>query len=386
MRRPVTWLLVAGGLMAVLAVFSLRLETGFTGVSTLPDDVRSKQAFEILEQDFGLGGLNDPIEIVIDGRIIPEVRSAVDSLTISLAADERFGSPSPLEVNTAGDLALLSVPLTGDFQSEASHTAVESLRNDVVPAAFAGTDTRVLVGGSSAFEVDFLEDVRVFTPIVFAFVLGLSFLLLTLVFRSVVVPIKAIVLNLLSVGATYGAVVLAFQSGVGPAWLKDALPFIQVESIEAWVPLFLFAVLFGLSMDYHVFLLTRIREHFDETGDNARSVAHGLRTTGAIITGAALIMVAVFSGFALGELSSLQQMGFGLGVAVFLDATVVRSILVPATMKLLGRYNWYLPRWLDWLPRVDVEGVGRRAREALAPRPGQPMPEAVGASVKSAAR
>jgi RND superfamily putative drug exporter len=176
----------------------------------------------------------------------------------------------------------------------------------------------------------------------------MSFLLLTIVFRSIVVPIKAIIMNLLSVGAAYGIVVLVNQKGVG----AKLLGFQQVEAIEAWLPLFLFSVLFGLSMDYHVFLLSRIRERFDRTHDNAESVAYGLRKTGKLITGAALIMVAVFGGFATGELVMMQQMGFGLAVAVLLDATLVRSVLVPATMKLLGERNWYLPSWLEWLPKI----------------------------------
>ena len=183
--------------------------------------------------------------------------------------------------------------------------------------------------------------------------------MLTVVFRSIVLPVKAILLNLLSVGAAYGMVVIFFQAGTGPGFVKDiagALGFIQVEFIEVWLPLFLFSVLFGLSMDYHVFLLTRIREHFDRTGDNAEAVAHGLRTTGAIITGAVLIMVAVFGGFASGDLVPLQQMSFGLAVAVFLDATIVRSILVPGAMRLMGECNWYLPKWLNWLPEIEIEG------------------------------
>lgn len=357
MARPVLWLVVGAGFMLLLATSALRIETGFSGVSTLPDDVESKQAFEILEQEFGLGGV-DPVEIVIDGPVTEQVELALDALTASLDGDPRLGSPAPLEVNSAGDLALLSVPLSGDPESEDSRAAVETLRAETIPMAFAGTDTDVLVGGTTAFEVDFEEDVAVFTPLIFAFVLGFSFVLLTVVFRSVVLPIKAILLNLLSVGATYGALVLAFQPGEGPGWIRSMLGFEQAETIEAWVPLFLFAVLFGLSMDYHVFMLTRIREHFDRTGDNAAAVAHGLRTTGSIITGAALIMVAVFIGFALGDLVALQQMGFGLAVAVFLDATIVRTILVPASMRLLGAYNWYLPKWLEWLPRLEVERTG----------------------------
>ena len=356
MARPIVWLAVGAGLMLFLGSFALRMDTGFSGASTLPERLESRQAFDILVADFGLGGATDPVEIVADGPIDGEVEAAFANLAGVLAADPLFGPPNPLVVNDAGDLALLSVPLTQDFQSEASTNAVEDLRATAVPAAFSGTNVEVLVGGFSAFNVDFFSDVATFTPIVFIFVLGLSFLLLTVVFRSIVLPVKAIILNLLSVAAAYGMVTLFFQQGVGPDWLKNIFGFQQVESIEAWLPLFLFAVLFGLSMDYHVFLLTRIREHFDRTDDNALSVAHGLRTTGAIITGAALIMVAVFGGFAAGELVPLQQMGFGLAVAVFLDATVVRSILVPSSMRLLGEWNWYLPTWLEWLPKVDIEG------------------------------
>jgi RND superfamily putative drug exporter len=173
------------------------------------------------------------------------------------------------------------------------------------------------------------------------------------VFRSIVVPFKAIVLNLLSVGATYGILVLVFQKG----WLTDAVGLQESPIIEAWIPLFLFSILFGLSMDYHVFLLSRIRERFDQTQDNTGSVAFGIRSTGRLITGAALIMVAVFWGFAAGDMVGLQQMGFGLGVAVLLDATIVRVILVPASMKLLGGWNWYLPHWLNWLPDLRMEPV-----------------------------
>jgi len=356
MGRPVVWLIGGIALMGVLAVFFASMATGFSGVTTLPDDLDSKQAFVVLRDDFFLGGATDPAEIVIVGPITPDVEAALTTLQATMATDEIFGIPASLEVNEAGDVALLSVPLTDDFSSEAGTRAIEELRSNLVPAAFSGTEVEVLVGGASAFNVDFFDDVSTYTPLVFVWVLGLSFLLLTVVFRSVVLPVKAILLNLLSVAAAYGAVVLAFQDGVGPSWVKNIFGFQQVEAIEAWLPLFLFAVLFGLSMDYHVFLLTRIRERYDKTGDNQESVAYGLRTTGAIITGAALIMVAVFGGFAAGDLIPLQQMGFGLAVAVFLDATVVRSILVPAAMRLLGSINWYLPNWLEWLPKIDIEG------------------------------
>jgi putative drug exporter of the RND superfamily len=226
---------------------------------------------------------------------------------------------------------------------------------------------KVLVGGETAYNLDYLDQTRRYTPIVFLFVLALSFVLLAVAFRSLVIAAKAILMNLLSVGAAFGLVVLFFQRGVGPELFKDIagwLGFGQVESIEVGLPLFIFAILFGLSMDYHVFLLSRIRERFDHTGNNTEAIGHGLRTTGALITGAAGIMVAVFGGFAAGPLVGLQQMGFGLAVSVALDATIVRSMLVPATMTLLGNRNWYLPSWLRWLPEVHIEGGG--ASEVIA--------------------
>jgi RND superfamily putative drug exporter len=189
-----------------------------------------------------------------------------------------------------------------------------------------------------------------------------------MVFRSIVVPIKAVIMNLLSVGAAYGAIVLVFQHGVGiDVFNAIGFQFQQVDAIEAWLPLMLFSILFGLSMDYHVFLLSRIKEEYDKTGDNDEAVAYGLRTTAGIITGAAIIMVVVFTAFAAGRLIPLQQMGFGLAVAVFLDATIVRSVLVPSTMKLLGDRNWYLPSWLEWLPNLRVEGHEPDAPAAAMP-------------------
>jgi RND superfamily putative drug exporter len=194
---------------------------------------------------------------------------------------------------------------------------------------------------------------------------------LLVVFRSIVVPIKAIIMNLLSVGAAYGIVVLVIQEGFGAGFFG----FTQVDRIESWVPLFMFAILFGLSMDYHVFLLTRIRERFDETDDNTESVAYGVRATAGLITGAAAIMVAVFAGFAAGQMTMMQQFGFGLAIAIALDATVVRIVLVPAAMALLGRANWYLPAWLEWLPKVDVDGVRDRHDHELAPAGPMALPQ-----------
>ena len=220
----------------------------------------------------------------------------------------------------------------------------------------------MLVTGLTAFSADFFDIAGRFTPFVFAFVLTLSFILLTVMFRSIVIPIKAILMNLLSVGAAYGLIVLVFQKGVG----ADLVGFQKTDKIEAWLPLFLFSVLFGLSMDYHVFLLSRIRERFDQTRDNNEAVAYGLRSTAGLITGAALIMVAVFSGFAAGRLSGNQQVGFGLAVAIILDATIVRSLLVPSAMRLLGNANWYLPSALNWLPDIRPEVSEPASAEAAA--------------------
>jgi uncharacterized membrane protein YdfJ with MMPL/SSD domain len=349
MGRPVVALVLAAGLLVAAGWSTFDMNTGFSGISTLPGDAPSKRAYEVLATEFS-GGFSSPVEIVIDGDA-DEVSGDVEVLQELMADSGSFG-PSTVETNEAGDLTVISAPVADDPSGEAAVAAVEELREGSIPSAFGDSDVEVLVGGATAFNSDFFDLTDTYTPIVFFFVLGLSFLLLTVVFRSIVVPIKAILMNLLSVGAAYGLIVLVFQKGVG----AELLGFQQVEAIEAWLPFFLFSILFGLSMDYHVFLLTRIREHWDLTGDNKGSVAHGLRTTGQIITGAALIMVAVFAGFAAGDLVMLQQMGFGLAVAVFLDATIVRSVLVPAAMRLLGDRNWYLPKWLRWLPDIHVEG------------------------------
>jgi RND superfamily putative drug exporter len=349
MRRPVASVLVSGGVLAAAAIPYFGINLGFPGASTLPANTDARRAFAIMARDFS-GGLDSPVEIAIDADLSsPEIRAGIDQLRSAIARDPAFG-PSRVE-NNGRDLALVSAPTAGDPSSDASVHAVERLRDRYVPDAFAGTEAKVLVGGDTAWNKDGFDIIDRYLPIVFVLVLGTSFLLLTVVFRSIVVAFKAILMNLLSVGAAYGLLVLVFQDGVG----AGVLGFRQGEFIAAWLPLFLFSVLFGLSMDYHVFLLSRIREQYDKTGDNAGSVAYGLRSTAGIITGAALIMVAVFAGFASGELTEMQQMGFGLGVAVLMDATIVRTVLVPASMRLLGRWNWYLPRWLHWLPQLRVE-------------------------------
>jgi RND superfamily putative drug exporter len=368
MARPVVSLVIAVAFLLLCAYPYLDFEPGLGGLSSFPDELESKQAYEILVTEFS-AGLVSPVEIVVEGpQDDPSVQQGITDIQNSLAsATTADGQPlfGPPTVTPAPDnqAALISVPLKVGPDTTAANDAIKQLRDDIIPPIEGTmTNSRVLVTGVTANNVDFLTMRDDYTPIVFTFVLGLSFLLLLVVFRSLVIAFKAILMNLLSVGAAYGLIIWVFQEG----HLANFLGFDTVEVVEAWLPLFLFSVLFGLSMDYHVFLLSRIREHYDYTNRNAESVAVGLQRTGRIITGAALIMVSVFFGFAAGRLSFLQQFGFGLGVAVLLDATIVRCVLVPSAMAILGDWNWYLPKWLKWLPNVHVEGPG------LEPHPYEP--------------
>jgi RND superfamily putative drug exporter len=375
MRRPVTSLVMAAGVLAVIAGLYFSIDLGSAGVDTLPASMESRQGFEVLQNEFP-GASIQPIDVTVSGdSTSPAVAQGIERLRTILAGDPAFMGAGATRTSPGGGLTVLSLVVLGDPNGEAAQAAVRTLRTDYLPAAFTGTGlvagTDVLTTGQTSYVIDYLDTINGATPWVFLFVLGLSFVLLLVVFRSLIVPLKAIVMNLLSVGAAYGLMVAVFQKG----WGADLLGLQKVDFVEAWVPLFLFAVLFGTSMDYHVFLLSRIRERFDQTGDNRESVAFGLRRTGGIITGAALIMVAVFGGFAAGDLVMFQQLGFGLAVAVFLDATIVRSILVPAAMRLLGTANWWFPRWLNWLPDVRVEadetaGSGEAADDGKAAVPG----------------
>jgi RND superfamily putative drug exporter len=268
--------------------------------------------------------------------------------------------------------------LTVEPSSGRASAAIDRLRDEHVPRAFGATADRVHVGGTPAEARDAFAVDGGWLPIVIAFVLTLSLVLLTLAFRSIAIALTAVAVNLLSVGAAYGILVLVFQKGVG----ADLLGFTQVERIDAWVPIFLFSVLFGLSMDYQVFLLSRIHERWAATGDTREAIVHGVSSTARLITGAAAIIIVVFAGFATGQLVAFQEMGFGIAIALALDATLVRLLVIPAAMRLLGERNWYLPRWLAWLPKVQIEGP-RPAASGLAvdgvefkqPIPGQTSPD-----------
>src|SRR5205085_79971 len=307
---------------------------------------------------------SSPALIAVEGNVrSPQVLAGIKRLRAQLNRDRLVGGGS--DVRFAPGVAAIGVLVAGDKTGEPALQAVRRLRSNEIPRAFAGTDVRVLVGGDTADNVDFIHDMNAWLPIVFVFVLGLSFVILTVVFRSIVIAGVSIVLNLLSITAAYGLVILVFRHGLG----SGLLGFQRVHAIEAWVPLFLFSVLFGLSMDYQVFLLSRIKERYEATGSTTAAVTYGVSSTARLITGAALIIVAVFGGFAMGDLVMFQQMGFGIAVALLIDATIIRSVLLPAAMRLLDSWNWYLPRWLEWLPRIQIEAEHREEPVPL-PSPG----------------
>jgi RND superfamily putative drug exporter len=346
MRRPILSLVLSVAFLVALALPVLDYQTGEAGIRTMPDRFASKQGFLALEQEFG-AGTTDSVQVVVDGPVIaPATRSGIERLAEAMRQDGEWRQVET-EWHPAQRLAVIEGLPTGDSRDRRAIDAVQALRREEIP------DARILVAGETAESIDYTAVTDQWLPRLIVFVLSLSFILLTVAFRSIVVALKAIVLNLLSVGAAYGALILVFEKGVG----NELFGFEQVDFIEAWVPLFLFAVLFGLSMDYHVFLLSRIRERYLRYGNTDAAVAHAISSTARLITGAALIIIAVFAGFAVGDLVPFQQMGFGVAISLLIDATLIRCVLLPSAMTLLGEWNWYLPKWLDWLPDFHVEGA-----------------------------
>ena len=354
MKRPYMSMLLATSLLIFLSYFYFDLEKGTSGISVLPEDEPVKIGFELLDEKFGFGQ-DAPAIIVIDADInSPDVESSILNLEKLIIEDEGFNSPE-ITLYPEVNFAELNSNIPGDPNGQQAVNSIKRLRNEIIPSAFKNVPAskyNILVGGSTAQIVDSVESTDEYFPYVVGLVLLLSLILLLFAFRSITISIASIIMNLLSVGASYGLLVLVFQKG----FMIDIFGFEQVDQLEFWLPLFMFSILFGLSMDYHVFMLSRIKENYDKTKSPDQSVAFGLRTTASIITGAALIMVAVFGGFALGDIAFFQSMGFGLGAAVLLDATIVRSVLVPSVMKLLGDKAWYLPSWLNWIPNISIEG------------------------------
>ena len=367
LRRPVISAVAAGGFLVLLAIPAFQLHTVVPGVESMPQDLPVIKAYNEVDEAFPGGP--EPASVVIEAADVrsPEVQQGVAALKEAVDGTEQFGSPVTSEVSPNGRVEVVKVPLAGSGTDDVSNAALEKLREVVIPQTIgqvAGTETNV--NGMTAGSADFNSLMNSRAPLVFAFVLLTAFILLLVAFRSVVIPLTSILLNLLSVGAAYGLLVWIFQMGN----LEGLLGFESMGGITAWLPMFLFVVLFGLSMDYHVFILSRIREAHDNGASTSEAVEYGLRRTAGPVTSAAIVMVAVFSIFATLSMLEFKQMGVGLAAAVLIDATIVRGVLVPATMKLLGKWNWYLPGWLEWLPKVNLEGgLPRSTRPLRAPAP-----------------
>ncbi len=341
--RPVVALVAGVAVLGALALPIASMRLAFPGLEALPADNNFRIANEILVDDFDYGQSQTFIAIENpDGA-----EAQITALADAIAADPGFREVS---VDNRGAVVFIDAEDTFDSAAVEAEDALLRLRDQIVPQYLGDTGVTYYVSGEQASSYDFTTLVWDRVPLVLAIVLGSSFVFLLVAFRSIVVPLTSILLNVLSAAAAFGLLVGAFQFGWG-----EAIGLTQVDGIAPWLPVFLFAVLFGLSMDYHVFLLSRIKEAHDNGIDTRAAIAHGLGRTGSLITGAALIMVAVFSGFAIGDLSEFAQMGFGLAAAVIIDATLVRTILVPAIMSLLGKANWYLPSWLGWLPNMSIE-------------------------------
>jgi RND superfamily putative drug exporter len=356
--HPWPALIVSAGVLLLLTVplFSLRL--GFGDAGNRPDSDSSRRAYDLLSEGFG-PGFNGPILVVARGQDGPPDRGELDELASRLETTVGVDSITEPQILGNSDLALINVFPRSAPQDEETTALVHRLRKDRIPPIETQTGMEVLTTGGPPSVVDFADYIGERLPIFIGAVLTLSFLLLLVVFHSVVVPLKAVLMNLLSIGAAFGAMVAVFQWG----WFEFIIGQGKEGPIESWAPMMLFAIVFGLSMDYEVFLLTRVREEYDKTGDNARAVADGLAATGRVITAAAAIMVCVFGSFVLGGQRDIKLFGFGLAFAVFIDATVVRLVLVPSAMELMGKANWWAPGWLvRYLPTIRVDGARERDR------------------------
>ncbi|HEX2496242.1 MAG TPA: MMPL family transporter [Gaiellaceae bacterium] len=365
LRHPVLSIVLAATPLVALGLVSMQMRLAQPGPETFPDKLPAVKTYKKLQAAFPGGVVPAEVVIKADDVTTPQMEEAIGQLEWRALVYAGMREPITTDVNDRHTIAVVSIPVPGEATDESAKDAVKSLRNDVLPTTIGqlGDDVEYGVSGFTAQSVDFNTLMRTKAPLVFAFVLGFAFILLLLTFRSLVIPIKAIVLNLLSVAAAYGVVVLVFQGGVG----KGLLGFTYEEGVIAFLPIFLFVILFGLSMDYHVFILSRVREGYDSGMTMDDAVAHGIKVTAGVVTSAAIVMVFVFGVFASLSLLFLKEFGVGLAVAILIDATIVRGVLLPASMKLLGEWNWYLPSWLEWLPQISHEE--EEVTQAQAARP-----------------
>jgi RND superfamily putative drug exporter len=367
LRRPALAAALSGGALLALAVPALTLHTQLPSFTDLPRSLPIVRTYESIQRAFP--GAQTPAKVVVAAPDVsaPGVQQAISRLESRALASRQMFEPISTEVNPRHTVETVSIALQGDGSNGKSAAALRTLRQQVIPSTVGRVQgVEAAVTGETAGTHDFNEQMKSHAPLVFAFVLALCFVLLLVTFRSIVIPIKAVLLNLLSVGAAYGLMVLVFQH----SWADGILGFRSNGAITSWLPLFMFVILFGLSMDYHVFILSRIKELVDGGMSTEDAVATGIRRTAGTVTSAAVVMVAVFAIFVTLRTLDIKQMGFGLAAAILIDSTIVRAVLLPAVMKLLGEWNWYLPSWLEWLPRGDGDGGReRRGRERVPTAP-----------------
>jgi uncharacterized membrane protein YdfJ with MMPL/SSD domain len=365
LRHPVIAMTASAGVLVALAIPALGMRTSLSGASALPQNVKEVKVYNDLQQAFPGGPM--PAVIAVEGPVnTPVFRTALEKLQKQVEASVQMHNAHLDRVSRDYTAATVTVDLAGDGNDAKSYAALATLRQTILPATLGQVgDIDYAVTGNTANSKDYDNLLRTHAPYVFGFVLLFAFVLLMSAFRSIVIAVKAILMNLLSVGAAYGLLVLVFQKGYG----EGILNFKSNGAITSWLPIFLFVILFGLSMDYHVFILSRIREAFDRGLKTSDAVEHGITTTAGVVTSAAAVMAGAFGVFMILPYLDFMELGLGLGAAVIIDATIVRAILLPATMKLLGDWNWYLPKWLEWLPRIDQGTREERpeAKPALTP-------------------
>jgi len=366
LRRPVVSVVLAGGLLVALALPALQLRMVQPGTDTFPQDLPAMQTYNRMQRAFPGAAL--PANVVVQAPDLnaPTMQAAIEKLEQQAVASGRMHEPITVDVNDAGTVANITIPIDGNGTDSVSNASLAELREEIVPSTVGALpDVEAGVTGLTAQWQDSTDEITSKLPLVVAFVLVFAFVLMLVAFRSPVIAAKAIVLNLLSVGAAYGVLVLVFQHGFG----SGLLGFSSTAGIDPVVPLLLFVILFGLSMDYHVFLLSRIRELVKRGTTTDEAVTQGIKTTAGVVTSAAIVMVAVFAVFITLSMLFFKQFGVGLAAAILIDATIVRAVLLPATMKLLGEWNWYMPAWLEWLPHMEQERSARRPEVAPAPAP-----------------
>ena len=367
MKRPVLSIVLAGGLLVALAIPALGMKSVNADISELPGDLPVIQTYNKVKKIFPAEGVTATVVMEVPDVQAGAPTTGIAALTAAVDKFPNLFKPGTELIESKDKtVAQINIPTIGSGTDQASLDALDKLRDDIVPTTVGAVEgASVNVTGDAASSADFSSNLKSRLPLIFTFVFGLAFLLLLVTFRSIVIPIKAILLNLLSVGAAYGVLVLVFQNGNG----ESLLGFTSNGGVTNWLPLFLFVVLFGLSMDYHVFILSRVRELYDRGMSTDEAVKQGIASTAGTVTSAAAVMVGVFLVFVTLSFIDFKELGLGLAVAVLIDATIIRGILLPAAMKLLGDWNWYLPSWLEWLPRIGGEG------EAPSPPADPPAPD-----------